>query len=102
MRTKRSEECNCKTAGGRTLEKERDSPQIGGLRFSKLAFLCVSLLSQVSIRRGCRRGVKQRDRGMHAQHHFERKLKFFSEKLAQFGPPPPPSRYPINFCGLNL
>ncbi|GIY71704.1 hypothetical protein CDAR_125941 [Caerostris darwini] len=29
-RTKRSEECNCKNAGGRTLENEWGCPQIGG------------------------------------------------------------------------
>ncbi|GIY68447.1 hypothetical protein CDAR_546191 [Caerostris darwini] len=53
---KRSEECNCKNAGGRTLENEGDSPliggeEVGGLRFSNLAFLCVSSVSQTTSKR---------------------------------------------------
>ncbi|GIY54944.1 hypothetical protein CDAR_5461 [Caerostris darwini] len=63
---KRSEECNCENAGGRTLENEWGSPQIGDgvLRFSNLAFLRVSSLSRVSFLRFVGKDVKQRSRGM--------------------------------------
>ncbi|GIY71706.1 hypothetical protein CDAR_125951 [Caerostris darwini] len=97
-----------KNAGGRTLKTNGDvNPSGRGLcRGSEilkpripLRILSFSSIDSKEVSEGC---GEKKPRDAAPQNHFERKFKFFREKLAKFFFLPPPSRYPISLCGLNL